>query len=385
MFTRITRLLQRNRKIKVVFLSLCFSLLSLYPVFRSFYYGNGIATYKNQIAFLENRSDFYNPWQYRVLCPFLVEGMKWCYDHTIDKLYPIEDKIHVDLSSNTGQSVASTELNRVLRSPGALKYMIVFITLRFLEHLLIFLLAYALWSYFIKNDWLILFGLLFACLGMGNAGSVADLTFNTYLDNILYLLTACIIVFKRNPLWLLPVITIGSLNRETSIMIPFLYFISAMDFSKTDWRRFRFSAIKWPDPKIWLLTLAEYLIFFIIFIAIRRYYGYRPPSIWKVPPGLPMLKLNLLSADGIKAYFEMLGTFSILPLVILLVFRRFPLLLRTWYIGIVPIWFSAHLLTVVCYQTRLFLVPTLVIFIPMFLWLIEDYYKKNIPPASAAG
>jgi hypothetical protein len=381
MFTRTIQLLQKNRKTKILFLCFCFSLLSLYPIFRSFYYGNGIGTYKNQIAWLENRSDFYNPWQYRVLCPVLIEGMKWVYDHTIDKIYPIEEKVHVNLSSNTGQAEVTAQLAQVLQHPGALKYMIIFIFFRFIEHAFIFFLLYTFWSYFIKNDLLLFFGLIFAALAMGNSGSVADLTFNTYIDNILYLLTACIIVYKRNPRWLLLIITIGAFNRETSIMIPFLYFISAMDFSAVEGRRFRLSAIKWPALPIWLLTIAEYIIYFIIFISIRRYYGYRPPSIWKVHAGLPMLRLNLLSADAVKAYFEMIGTFSVLPFIILYTFKRHPLLLRTWFIAIVPIWFAAHLLTVVCYQTRLFLVPTFLIFIPMMLWLID----KKIPPAEPAG
>ena len=381
MSIRTIRLLQKNRRIKVLFLAFCFSLLSLYPIFRSLYYGNGVGTYTNQVAWVQNRSNFYNPWQYRILCPLIVEGMKWGYDHTIDKIYPIEEKVHVELHSNTGQTAAASDLTGLLRTPGAMKYMIVFIVFRFLEDLLVFYLAYIFWSYFVRNDWLIFFGLLFACLGMGNSVAVADLTFNTYLDNILYLLTACVIVYKRSPWWLLPIIIIGALNRETSIMIPFLYFISFIDFSGIDWKRFRLSAIKMPARRIWLLTIAEYALFFAIFVAIRLHYGYRPPSVWKVPAGLPMLKLNLLSADGVKAYFEMLGTFSVLPFIILYAFRRFPLLLRTWFIGVVPIWFLVHLLTVVCYQTRLFLVPTLLIFIPMILWLIE----KNIPPAKPAG
>jgi len=57
--------------------------------------------------------------------------------------------------------------------------MIVFVFFRFIEHMVIFLLAYKPVEFFIKNNWLLFFGLIFLTLGMGNAVAVADLTFNT--------------------------------------------------------------------------------------------------------------------------------------------------------------------------------------------------------------
>ncbi len=377
MFTRITQLLQKNRNIKIVFLAFCFSLLSLYPIFRNFYYGNGILTYKRHVAFLEKRSEFYNPWQYRVLCPMIIEGMVWVYDHTVDKIYPIEEKIHFKVESTTGTTEVTDQLSEIAKSKDAIKYMIIFVLFRFLEHMFIFLLTYILWAYFIKSNWLIFFGLCFLTLAMGNSVAVADLTFNTYIDNILYLLAACIIVYKKNPWWLIPITIFGALNRETSIMIPFLYFVSCTDFRQVNWKQFRFSSIRLPRFSIWALTAIQYILFFGIFIWIRMYYGYRPQQVWKVPAGLPMLKLNLLSTIGLKSYFEMIGTFAVIPFIILYKFKRFPYLLKLWFIAIVPIWFFVHLLTVVTYQTRLFLVPVILIFLPMMMWLIEDD-EKNV-------
>jgi hypothetical protein len=310
--------------------------------------------------------------------------MMWVYDHTVDKVFPIEEKVHVNIQSSTGETDVTRRLMELAETKGALKYMIVFIFFRFAEHLAIFWLAYILWSYFVKNDWLIFFGLLFLCMAIGNSGAVADLTFNTYIDNILYLFTACIIVYRLNPWWMLLITTIGAFNRETSILIPFLYFISATDLTAVDWRRFRLSAVKFPALPIWILTAAQYVIFVTIFLAIRHYYGYRPQQTWKVPAGLPMLKLNLLSADGVKSYFEMIGTFSIIPFIILYKFKSFPYRLRTWFIAIVPIWFAVHLLTVVTYQTRLFLVPLIIIFMPMMLWLVENYGSAPLKQTASA-
>ncbi len=80
------------------------------------------------------------------------------------------------------------------------------------------------------NNWLVFFGLIFISLSMGNGVIASDLTFNTYLDINFYLLSACIIVYKKSPAWLLPIIFLAALNRETSMMIPFLFFISYIDF-----------------------------------------------------------------------------------------------------------------------------------------------------------
>ncbi|MGZ8538928.1 MAG: hypothetical protein ACXWV9_11725, partial [Flavisolibacter sp.] len=89
--------------------------------------------------------------------------------------------------------------------------------------------------------------------------------------------------------------------------------------------------------------------------------------------GLPMLKLNLFSAMSFKTYFEILGVFSILPFAILYKFRSMPQLLRVWFLGIVPLWLAVHFYSVVAYQTRLFMVPLVMIIMPMILWLVEKH------------
>jgi hypothetical protein len=377
MFTRITQLLQKSSRFKIFFFFICFSLLSLYPIFRNFYYGNGILTYKRHIAFLEKKSEFYNPWQYRVLCPAIIEGMVWVYEHTVDKIYPIEEKLNLKIESSTGTTAVTDSLSELVQQKSAIRYMIIFILFRYMEHMAIFLFTFSLWSFFIKNNWLIFFGLLFITLSMGNAVAVADLTFNTYVDIILYLLTACIIVYRKNPWWLIPIIFLGAFNRETSIMIPFLYFVSFTNFEHVNWKHFRLSAIRFPRFQIWVLTAMAYFIFGIIFVGLRIHYGFVPQQVWKAAAGFPMLKLNLFSTFALKTYFEMLGTFSVIPFIILYYFKRCPHILKLWFISIVPIWFSVHLITVVTYQTRLFLVPEIVIFLPMMLWLIEDSFRRG--------
>jgi hypothetical protein len=126
---------------------------------------------------------------------------------------------------------------------------------------------------------------------------------------------------------------------------------------------------------VWIITIIAYIIFISIFIALRIHFGYREQQIWKVPAGLPMLKLNLMSAVGVKAYMELIGTFAVIPLIIFYNFKQFPLLLKKWFLFLTPIWFMVHYLSVVAYQTRLFMVPFILIMIPMMLWLIEKEIK----------
>jgi hypothetical protein len=254
--------------------------------------------------------------------------------------------------------------------------MTVFLFFRFCLNFFLFVLAFCLWSYFIKNHWLIFLAQMFLSLAMGNAVIASDLTFNTYLDNVFYLLAACMIVYRKNPYWFIPLIILAAFNRETAMLIPALYFVSQTDLSKFSIRTFNFTNIIFPAKHVWALTALLYVLFISIFAGVRMYYGYAAPQVWKVPTGLPMIKLNLASAVAGKAYFEMVGVFSVIPFIILYTFKRHLLLLRTWFITIVPLWFAVHIYSVVIYQTRLFLVPTILVFIPMMLWLIENYNQK---------
>lgn len=365
----ITASSQKNNKIATWFLCFCFALLSVLPIYRSLYYSNGLLTYERHRAIMEQRSEFYNPWQYRILSPYIVEGMLFVYNHTIDKIYPVEEKIHFNIESTSGTNTETDGFVKLMQTKGAMKYMIIFIIYRFLEQFIIFWLLWSLWSYFVKSKWLVFLGICFSALAFGNAVTAADLAFNTYMDIIFYLLTALIIVRKKNPYWLIPITLLAAFNRETGLLIPALYFISQTDFTKFKINNLK--SIKFPPAKTWVLVSVLYILFISIFIGLRVHYGYRPQQVWKVPAGLPMLKLNLFSAVGFKAYMELIGTFAVIPFIILYKFKSFPHLLKKWFIFLVPLWFLIHYVSVVAYQTRLFMVPILLIFIPMMLWLVE--------------
>jgi hypothetical protein len=378
MFTPTTQLLQQNSKAKTLFFAFCFTLLSLYPIYKNFYNGAAVTTYERHIALIQNRAEYYNPWQYRMLCPVLIEGMMWLYNHSVDLVYPVEEKLQLNFSKTSVPTPETEQFFTLLQTKGALKYMIVFLTFRFLLNFLVFVLAFYVWHYFVKNKWLILMGLMFLSLAMGNAVIASDLTFNTYLDNVFYLSAALIILYKKNSLLILPLTLLAAFNRETAMLIPVLYFVSNLKLKEWSMRALLNPLKILPEKKVMILSILSLILFLSVFFSVRMYYGFVPPKIWKVPAGIEMVKLNLFSTVAVKSYFEMLGVFSIIPLLLIYRFRQFPALLQLWFLGIVPVWFAVHIYSVVIYQTRLFLVPTALIFIPMLLWLIETKGKKEI-------
>jgi len=376
MSIHITQLSQKRSKVTIIYIILFLSLLSLYPIYKNFYNGAAVKTYERHIALIEGNSEYYNPWQYRMLSPMIVEGLMFMYNNTIDRLYPIEEKLTFTIAKTSEPTPETKEFIKLLQTKGAIKYLLIFLILRFFLNITVFLLAWYFWKHFVSNELLIFFGLMFLSMGMGNAVIASDLTFNTYFDIIFYLLAALIIVKKRNPAWIIPIVMLSAFNRETSILIPFLFFISNCDFSNFNFKNYKSLLNFLPSKRIWLIAITSFFIFLLIFIGLRIYYGYQPQQVWKVPAGIQMIRLNLVSAVSVKSYFEMLGLFSVIPIVILLRFRSLPIILRTWFICIVPLWFTAHIYSVVIYQTRLFLVPSIIIFMPMFLFMIDN--NKNI-------
>src|SRR5690606_23746258 len=98
---------------------------------------------------------------------------------------------------------------------------------------------------------------------------------------------------------------------------------------------------------------------------------YESQGMWKVPAGIPMLKLNTVSLVAVKGYFEMFGAYGVLPLICLYKFRSCSRMLQVWFVAIAPIWFLVHFYSVPSYESRLYFVPTYLIFIPMVLEIIQ--------------
>jgi hypothetical protein len=345
----------------------CILWMAMYPIYANYYEGLAIEQFQRHLNFMAGNSMFFNPWQYRVLCPYLIEGIYQVLDVTLYSLIDFSS-LNVNPPTNSGQkNEVTTKLIELSRNPDFIKYTLVFVGFRFVQHLLIFWLAFKYLTMFISNRALAGLGVVIISLVMGNTVSDSDLSFNTYADVIIYLVAGLIILRKYNAWWLVPLMLVGAFNRETSVLIIPLFFFSRLDLSgRPDWMK-----VLKSNSRLILVCAVATVLFVAIFIGVRMYYGYQPATVWRVPAGPRMLKLNLLSSVSIKTYMEMFGVFMVLPVWCLLVFRQMHPSLRLFFLVLIPAWFAVHFWSVVCYQSRLFLVPTTLIFLPAVLEYIE--------------
>lgn len=347
--------------------------MAAYPIYSSFYKAYGVDQYRRHQMHMQSNSMFFNPWQYRVLCPVIIEGLYWTAEHTVFSLIEIKG---IDLGlpgDNSDKNATTQSLIEQLKNPEFIKYTIVFLGFRFLQNVLLIILCFRYFSLFVKNKMLVALGVMLSVLFMGNGVVDSDLTFNTYMDITLYILAGLVIVKNLNPLWIIPLTVLGSLNRETALFIPVLYFFTY--FKWADWPSIK--NLITSNVKVIGITSTSVVLFFIIFISIRMYYGLQPVSTWRVSAGWPMLKLNLFSSVSIKTYMELFGIMGFLPLWSLLIFSKMHKNLKIFFLVLVPIWFGIHFVSAIAYQTRLFLVPVLLVLLPSVLENLEQYYSKS--------
>ncbi len=313
---------------------LCFLILSAYVVYRqatdlsAIDLGRQIVRHENM---LEGKSEFFNPWQYRILSTYLVEG----FYKGVHALAPQIDRIKA------------------------------FLIFRFFQNLLIFYLATLYFKAInIKNPWLILAGILLMSFFMAHSVFQSDLSFNTYFDILFYLLAAWLII-KQKYAWIIPLMLVAALNRETSLLIPAMLVLPC---------------IQWKERKIARTILVpgllSTLVFFIAFISVRMYYGYRAPE--GINGMTSVSDYLLFNLRFFRLYPELIGTLAFLPIIVIVFLKRLPRLLTYWFWIICPVWFGIHLVYSTAVETRLFLVPQILIFIPAFLWLIENWYSNEI-------
>jgi hypothetical protein len=351
--------------------------MAFYPIYSSYYKANAVDHYRRHMEHIRGNSMFFNPWQYRILCPETIEGLYWVADHTIFAVIQIKG---IDLNLPGDQSDKNTvtqELVKQLKNPEFIKYTLIFVGFRFVQNIVLILLCYYYFSLFVRNKLLIVFGLMVATLFMGNSVMDADFTFNTYMDITFYIAAGIVLVTGRSPLWIIALTILGALNRETALFIPVLYFFS------------RFSWSAWPsipnliknNSRVIGITTACAVCFVGIFVAIRMYYGLQSVSTWRVSAGWPMLKLNLFSSVSIKTYMELFGATGLTIIWSLLIHPKMNKDLKLFFVVLVPIWFILHFVTAIAYQARLFLVPVLLVLLPAVLEHIERSYTGIPNPA----
>lgn len=255
-----------------------------------------------------------DPWQYRVLSEYAVEGA----------------------------------LRLARRMPLTQPDAVAFVALRVLQNVLLFLLAAAYYRRLGLGRYVVLLGMSLLAWGMSYGFHDGDMQFNTYSDVIFYLLAALMILEARIP-WILPIAGFAALNRETSLLIPFMAIAD----------RFVPPARK-SGRKSLLVAAGALALSLAILIALRLAYGPRPPGM-TAPIGLDLLKHNVSRP---QSWVYLFATLGLLPIMALVSAPAWPRSLRANFWAIVPVWLVVHAFAAVIAETRLFLVPHALVFIP---------------------
>jgi len=227
-----------------------------------------------------------------------------------------------------------------------------FVLIRLLQNTLAFTLAVAWYRRLGLSLMEGLFGIMLLAWGMCHALYDGDLTFNTYTDMSLFLAAALLIIDGRHR-WLIPLMVITPLNRETSGCIPVMLL-----FSRFQWReRPRVSR---EVLVIAALCLAQWAV---IVGGLRLLFGVKP---YIVPtagesPILPLLTFNLTWP---RTWIFLFCTLGLVPLLAMTSWRGWHPTLRRFFFAVVPVWFPVHFCLAHAPETRLFLVPHALIFIP---------------------
>jgi hypothetical protein len=232
---------------------------------------------------------------------------------------------------------------------------------RIAQNMLLFLLAALYYQALGCRTVHVLLGLSLLAWGMTQALYDSDLAFNTYSDVIFYL-AAGLVLLQKHDGWIIPITVLAAFNRETSGLIPFM--VVAAHYQDLKYTR------RNAKPVI-LVAASALAVYLIIFGGLRYLFGPRLLSVpYEHQPGFDLLCYNL---GRPKTWMQLFATLSLLPFLAILSFQRWHPLLRAFFWTVVPIWFVIHAFGSVMAESRLFLVPLALIFVPGTLWSIRDF------------
>lgn len=284
-----------------------------------------------------------NPWQYRVLSEYVLELMF--------RLKAPESDI---VDNSTKEVIGRWNTDIVL-------------LLRMIQNILIFLLF--AWYLQILNlsRRRILLGISLLGTILAITAYKSDFCLNSYFD-VLFFIIIGVLILKSRYIWIIPIIILAALNRETSGFIPIMLIA--------------LSIIRFPNLKIanrieMLLTgIITMVIYIFIFFLLRASF---PPQVsntlyW------PMLRpgwVILFNLTYVPAWSLLFSVFGLLPFLSIKTIKIWPPILKAFFWILVPAWvFCIYFLGDV-QETRLLLVPIILVILPGLLFGLDYFIAEQ--------
>lgn len=266
---------------------------------------------------------------------------------------------------------ATVAIYRTLEAAGVPRPVgVAFVGIRVVQNVVLLLLALRFYQLLGIGTYLGLLGLMALAWAMTQTNYNSDLSINLYSEVIFYL-AAAIAVLHGRLRWVPILAVIAALNRETSGLLPLLPL-----------------AALWPLPSgarvspatVVRCTAAGLAAYAVVFGLLRLWLGTRG---WEVHPdgavqGWPLFVYNL---GFLRSWVHLAATFGIFPLLALAGWRDWPRALKTWCWAVVPVWFAVHFFFGAVAETRLFLVPFVLVFVPGALIAVQ----ASLPPREQAA
>ncbi len=210
-----------------------------------------------------------------------------------------------------------------------------------------------------------LLGILVLSYGMCFAFYGSDLSFYTYTNMALFLLAGVLINLGRD--WMIPLLTVfAALDREESILIPVMLFSArAGHVGWRSWIRFQGFSTRLVSQSV--LSLLGFVMVYLTIRYLRGSAPYAASRYGAVYPGLSLLQSNVSNP---LTWVGLAQMYSLLPLS-LVFWSYWPVILRSYLVFVAVPWFAAQFTFASADETRLFLVPLAIVFVPAAVKLVS--------------
>lgn len=225
-----------------------------------------------------------------------------------------------------------------------------FVALRLLQNLLVFGIAYRYYRRLGIAPYPSLLGLSALAWGMTQSNYGSDLAFDAWTD-LLFYLCAALALQEGRAWWFVGIAGLAALNRESSVLIPFMALACALYHGRRIDRSLAYAG--------GLALVVWVLVYLGIYLLLKP--GTNGPA---DSMGSGYFTQNLLSGS---AWAHSVGALGIIPVLAILSWRGWSPLLRPVFWSVVPLWLVVHVVYTPVDQSRVLLLPQILVFIPGML------------------